>query len=106
MNSGSEINRGVFIGAVAIVVVIACIVGYFIIAPPKANMDEATKKQYMEHMKQSQTAPAYPGPGYSAGPGAGSPYERMSQSGGPSSGGAPASGGAPTSGGTAPGGGQ
>jgi len=106
MGSG-EVNKGIFIGIVAVVVVVAAVVGYMFLNPPAPKMDASQAKSYEQHVKESQASSNYPGsPNYRASGGS-SGYSSPSSGGGSAGG----SGGysSPSSGGSSsgyPGGGR
>ena len=64
MKPGTEVNKGVFFAVIAVVVVIACFVGYRVFFPGKASVPDSVRQKYMERMKNTPTPyPSGPQPG-------------------------------------------
>jgi hypothetical protein len=80
MNKGAEVNKGVFIAAIAAIVVVVCVAGYFFLNPTVKPMSPDQEKKYEEHAKSGPTIPGQPYPGMTGAGGSGGP-----SSGGPSS---------------------
>jgi hypothetical protein len=52
----SEVNKGVFIAIIAVVVVGVVFLGYRVIFPGKATVPDATRQKYMQRMNSGPTS--------------------------------------------------
>jgi hypothetical protein len=55
MKKETEIKQPVFIAIIAVVVIVACFVGYRVLFPPKPTVSSSVKAAYMKRQSQGQT---------------------------------------------------